>query len=197
MSFQVRIVLGIGLFFLMVLPAHGFDKERKGFVLDLGAGFGIATYKQSLSDYMYEIEGERESDFAIYTNFEIGYAPSNQLIILYTSSVPWFKMTNIYDEDVTVISGVAGPTVTYFLNPEAPSFFFGGGFGLAVWDLPFEEGSEMWTDLGLIGKLGYEFATNVCVTFHILYGTPDKTEMGVTGETKAFNVGATINWLAY
>jgi hypothetical protein len=184
---------------LLMLSSSGlaFDKQRRGFVLSLGGGAGVATYKQKVSDYDYEIESDRESDLALFTNFEIGYAPTDQLMIMYSNVVPWFSFTNAYNEDITLISGISGATVTYFINPEAPSFFFGGGVGLAIWDAPFEDRFEAWTNVGLLGKLGYEIARSITVTFHILYGKPDTSDWGLKAETNALNFGVTVNWLAY
>jgi hypothetical protein len=193
-----HVIISVFIIMLMLASsAHAFDRQRKGFVLSLGGGAGIATYKQKVSDYDYEIESDRESDLALFTNFEIGYAPTDQLMIMYSNVVPWFSFTNVFNEDLTLISGISGATVTYFVNPEAPSFFFGGGVGMAFWDAPFEEGFEAWTNVGLLGKLGYEIARSITVTFHILYGKPDTSDWGLKAETSALNLGVTVNWLAY
>jgi hypothetical protein len=175
----------------------GFDGERKGFVLNLGGGLGIASYEQELSDAFYVITFDRENSIAFWTNFKIGYAPNDQFMILYSNVVPWFKMVNIYGDDVTIISGVMGPKVLYFINPYQPSFFFGGGLGLAYWDAPFEDDLDRRTSFGLVLEAGYEFSRSVNVSFHILYGNPSKTESGITAETNFLNFGATINWMGY
>jgi hypothetical protein len=192
-------LLSLLIIIMMLLSSNAFawDKERKGFILSLGGGGGVVTYKQTVSEGFQSIESDRENGFSFWTNFEIGYAPSNQIMILYSNVVPWFKMTNIYNSDVTMISGVGGPTITYYLQPSSPSFFIGGGFGLAVWQAPFESGNDAWTGIGLIAKAGYEFAKNVNFAVHILYGNPSKTILGVEGETNAVNIGFTVSWIGY
>ena len=178
-------------------PARGWDGERKGFVLNLGVGLADATYKQLLSSMQGNATSERESKAAFLTNFEIGYAPSNQVMILYSNVVPWFKFKNVFNSEITMISGVGGLTFAYFFRPQAPSFFVGGGLGLASWSAPFENNSDSWTSLGFLAKAGYEIGRNVNLTFHLLGGSPSKTVYGVTGKTNTFSAGVTINWMGY
>jgi hypothetical protein len=178
--------------------AHAWDKERKGFVFGLGMGIGSASYKQTVSDaYLNKIEGPRESKTAFFTNFEIGYAPSNQFVITYSNVVPWFKFTNIYNSEITMISSVGGPVFTYYFRPNPPSFLIGGGFGFATWAAPFESDIDSWSSIGFSGKAGYEFGHNFNLTLHLLGGNPSKTVYGVKGETSTLSVGLTVNWLGY
>jgi opacity protein-like surface antigen len=93
-----------------------------------------------------------------------------------------------------------GPKVLYFINPDHPSIFFGGGLGLALWEAgSFEDDVDTytWTSFGFELEAGYEFSRRVNVSFHILYGNPSKTESGVTTETNFLNFGATLNLMGY
>jgi hypothetical protein len=199
-SMKLRNLVCLGLLLTIVLSGtvHAWDKQRKGFVLGLGIGLGSASYKQTLSGlYLNQIESSRESKVAVFSNFEIGYAPTNQFVITYSNVVPWFSFTNAYNNDITMISGVGGPVLTYYFRPEPPSFLIGGGFGIATWNAPFESDFDAWSSIGFSGRVGYEFGHNVNLTFHVLGGKPSKTVYGVKGETSTFSFGLTVNWLGY
>lgn len=115
----VSSIVGIILLVTMLLTAsaQAWDNRRKGFVF--GASVGAATIPQFLE---YDYSGYRLIQAG--TELTIGYAPTDQLQIHYAGRTLWFPFWAL------IASPSAG--VTYYLKPEAPSFFFTGGGGMAV-----------------------------------------------------------------
>lgn len=68
--------------------------KRKGFIWGIGIGTGTTSYTQSLVEYWgsaYEGPAltERGRESAFVTNFRIGHAFSEQVLLYYTSRVTW------------------------------------------------------------------------------------------------------------
>jgi hypothetical protein len=117
MSRQMLRTLGLSLLLVMLLAAcgHAWDGKRKGLVF--GASVGPATIPEFLR-YSY-------SSYRILqvgTELAVGYAPTDQIQINYAGRSLWFPIWAM----------VSSPSVaaTYYLKPEAPSFFLttGGGW---------------------------------------------------------------------
>lgn len=131
------------------------------------------------------------------SDFRIGYAPSNLLQIFWMSKVSWFKLENSLGEDVIIANGFGGVGVTYSFNPTGPSPFITGGLGFSTWALPFEQGAETMTGLGVVAGVGYEFARHWSVEFDLMRGQPNTKESGLELTTNALSFKLTLNVLAY
>jgi hypothetical protein len=193
-------ILGLTLVIVMLtgISAQAFNGQRKGFILGGGLGFGMTSYTQTLKQGSISITSERENKGAFNTNFQIGYAPSDQVAIYYVSKVAWFSMTNAYDDEVTIASGAGGLGLSYYQKPVAPSLIFTGGIAVSSWALPFEDDApDPWQGFGIYGGIGYEFARHVSAELDLVYGKPDTKEDGVTASANVISVMFTINALAF
>jgi hypothetical protein len=193
----------------LVSNADAFNGKRKGFIIGGGLGAGFSTFKETVTIHDFfgsgteVLESERENKFALATNFKIGYAPSNLLEIFFTVKDSWFS-TKVYfldessGEDVIMASGFWGPGVTYYFNPEAPSYFITGGFGVSTLSLPFESHSEIKFGPGVYAGAGYEFRDHFYVELDLGYGKPKSLALfGIGESTSMLSVALTINALAY
>jgi len=176
-----------------------FDKQRKGFILGFGIGPGVASFTETLDSADVE-ETFEESKFGFTTDFKIGYAPSEKLMVYWMSKVVWVGkddtvVTDI-DESITAVTGVGGVGLTYFLKPEAPSLFISLGVGLGVWSYPFEDYDPL-TGLGITGGFGYEFSPNWSLEASILYGKPSGDDVEWKYTSDFISAGLTINVTGY
>lgn len=123
--------------------------ERKGFIFGLGGGVGLHR-----GPAFFGSAGP-PNDFAINTDFRIGYAPTDQVLVYYNNSVAWSR-SELYD-----ILGLTGVGVTYMIRPTSPTPFVTGAFGAgSAAEVDFGGGRFDDTETGsavLIGG-GYEFA---------------------------------------
>jgi hypothetical protein len=189
----------------LVANANAFNGKRKGFIIGGGLGAGFTTFKETVtSDWLGILEeSQRENKFALATNFKIGYAPSDFLEIFFTVKDSWFS-SKVYffgesaGEDVIMASGFWGPGVTYYFNPEAPSYFITGGVGVSTLSLPFESHSEIKFGGGVYAGAGYEFRDHFYVELDLGYGKPSSLSLfGIGSSTNVMSVMLTINALAY
>nr|MBN2276278.1 hypothetical protein [candidate division Zixibacteria bacterium] len=208
----VLVALVMAFIFGMAAPGFAFDKERKGFILGFGLGPGFTSYSETRVESGQDDVTQDGSKFSFLSNFKIGYAPSNQLMVYWLSNVAWYGIdTSVemyYDgdkesylpyNDVTLLSGVGGIGVTYFFRPKAPSIFVTAGAGLSAMSLPFE-GTDTRTGLGISGGIGYEFARNWCLEASVIWGDAKRTlEESEYDEYNGdfLGFGLTINVLGY
>ena len=192
------VVFTLLLVMTIAMGSQAFNGERKGFVLGGGLGLGSTSYTQTLEMNGQSATSDREGKGAINTDFRIGYAPNNQLSIIYDSKVAWFGFTNAYNEDVTVSSGASSIALNYYLNPVSPSTYFSGGIAIATWSLPFEEHApDPWSGFGIHGGIGYEFSRHFSGEFNLVYGHPGTEESGLKVHANVVSVMLTFNAIAY
>ena len=127
-------VIAAPVFISMASPAHAWDHKREGFFLG-GALGGFGLWDASASKEFLWVAGA----------IEIGYAPSDQFLIYYSSRnliMPalMFSLTLAAD---------------YYTEPAAPALFFTGGMGTFGGAIPMAGGYQ--GDSIYIG-IGYEFA---------------------------------------
>jgi hypothetical protein len=105
--------------------------ERKGFFLGIGIGPGLVSY-DAISFNGSRFGTEKENKFTFMSDFKIGYAPTHQLALYWTSKVAWFKTSSAFSEDENLtINGLGGLGVSHFLKDVAPSPYFNVGVGYA------------------------------------------------------------------
>jgi hypothetical protein len=182
---------------ILLLAASGVDaqKPRKGFVLNLGAGPAFINIKAAGNG----VEGTGESKIAVGTDFKIGYAPSDQLLIYYSNDAAFFNYDYSvpgFEYDVLVISGLSGIGATWFLKPRAPSAYVDATIGIAAWnEIDTDDGAvESMTGLGLSVGGGFEFARHWLVDADLIVGRPRDDE-GYGLNTMTLRVG--LIWLLY
>lgn len=171
--------------FPLLLQTQDAAAQRKGFILNLGLGVG-----------QFHVSGEggdSESRTAISTDFKIGHAFSDQLMLYYSNDAAFFSSDEESD-DLLHVSGLSGVSVTYFLKPSAPSFYFGGGIGISVWSVLSDDGdTESLSGGGLAVTGGYEFSPHFLLDVDLIFGSPGDDSGDVN--TRTIRVG--LNWLLY
>ena len=197
MTQRLTLLLSIFVLLSSVHMAFAFDGNRKGFLLGGGLGLGVDTYTQELSDGIDTVKSDRLTDFSIGTDFKIGGGVSEQLFLYFHNQSAWFSIDNIFNDTVTIQSGVAGVGMTWFTSPEPRGFFLTATVGAAYWDTPFESDSDALTSLGAILGIGREFAPHWSVDASVLFGSPDRTESGITLDTTSLSVLITVTGIAY
>ena len=148
------------------------QKPRKGFILNLGAGPAFTNFKFAGDGF----EGSGESKIAVGTDFKIGYAASDQLMIYYSNDAAFFS----YDigvagfDDYLVASGLSGLGATWFLKPRAPSAYLDATIGIAAWnEISTDDGTvDGITGAGLSVGGGLEFARHWLADGELIVGRP-------------------------
>lgn len=179
----------------LATPTLGFDGDRQGFMLNLGAGFGQA--KQTASAMGVEVSLDATG---FGGDFKIGGGVNPQMLIYYTNRTLFHTQEVTYTDpyygpqtlEADYVNGMSAVGVSYFLAPEAPSLFFSGGIGLGV--LMDREAEESESGVGFTAGIGYEFASNWIVEGTIMSAKVFE-EMGV--EMSISNLMVSISWLAY
>lgn len=170
------IILGI------TTSASAWDGQKKGFLLGIGGGLGLAD----ISKLSYGFDGQ------------IGYAPDDLLQVYLIGRQVWFE------DNGTVSLNISGAGAVYSLKPQLPSLFLVGGLGFARESKPFEavkdvfmaetpedivkgvEKAEGKTGIGLIVGGGYEFARHLSLEANLLLSS-----------TKTVAVKVSLNLLGY
>jgi hypothetical protein len=131
--------------------------ERKGFVIGVGAGFGRTDWGVNHS--------------GLFTNFKIGYAPTEQSMILWQSSGTFFKGT---DGDWKM-DGIGGAAVQVYVSKKR------GRSGCAIAGVGYHNvirmrfsdsgvGGSNSIGLGIRGGFGYEFAPHWTIEALVHHG---------------------------
>ena len=176
-------LLVIALFLLLVpFQASAIDGQRQGFMLNLGVGFGQGKYTGG--DRSYDATG-------FGTDFKIGGGLGNNKVLIYfTNRTLWYSP----DSGGSRINGISAAGVSYFLSPQAPSFFFLGALGLGV--SSNNDTSTARSGFGFTIGAGYEFAQHF--TAELTYmdtGLSGDSDLG--GDLGASSIMLTLNWLGY
>lgn len=161
--------------------AEAFDGDRKGFVLNLGGGFGQGKLKVSGNGASMSEDGT-----GVSTVFKIGAGLSPQAVLYYTNRVIWWSSSG-----VSVNTGMSAAGFSYFFQPQAPSFFLTGALGIGVATV---EDFDSDTGFGFGIGAGFEFAKNWTVEVNYLSAKVD--EEGPLSLT-ASNLALTVSWFAY
>lgn len=161
--------------------ARAFDGDRKGFVLNLGAGAGQGKLKVSGDGGSLSEDGTGFS-----TVFKIGGGVSEQVVLYYTNRVIWWS-----SEGVSVNTGMSAAGVSYFFQPQAPAFFLTGALGLGVAKV---EDFDAESGIGFGIGAGFEFSRNWTVEIQYLSAKVDEAA-GL--DLTASNLAVTLSWFAY
>ena len=124
--------------------------RRKGFLIGIGAG--PALHRAPLFGFG---GGGPTNDFAVVTDFRIGYAPTDQVLLHYSNKVAWTRNV-AYD-----LVGFSGFGVTYMLDRTSPSAFVTGAIGAGAGGTL--SGGADQTGLGFGVGGGFEFARHLSI----------------------------------
>ena len=172
--------------------AQAFDGERQGFMLNLGVGAGQAKWNMSTAGIDVSLD---KTGFG--GDFKIGGGINPQTLLYYTNRTLFYSIEALdfytgepYTADF--VNGMSAIGVSYFLQPEAPSFFFSGALGIGV--LTDSEGSDSESGFGFTLGAGYEFAKNWIVEGTYMNAKVAE-ELGI--ELSISNLMVSVSWLAY
>lgn len=164
------------------------EADRKGFILNIGVG-GARVFRKYDPDFI-----DLNNEFAILSDFKLGWGINNQILIYYKSSVNWFKSRKFYNEDVWYVFGNGGLGATYFFKPEVQSFFVSSSLGFSNIRTPFEEDNN-GSNIGLgftIGG-GIELARHLLCQVDLMWGKTDSSGL----KERTLSLGMTVNYLFY
>jgi hypothetical protein len=182
---------------LTVVECFAWDGQRQGFILGVGVGPGYTTYKQRLEYGGESQTSDNENSLSLTTPFRIGYAPSDQLMIILHANASWFGMDNANGEHVTILSELDAISIAYFINSSPPyKTYLTGGIGFSSWSAPFED-SESSSGFGLLGGIGYEFNPHWDALFSLCWSNPSYDELGIELTTYPVTISLTVNWTGY
>ena len=148
----------------LAVPLHGIAQvDRKGFVLNLGLGAARVTTSRDF--------GGSSTAIGVGTDFKIGYAPSDQLLIFYSNDAAFHgQETN----DDLIGSGMSGVGATYFIGPEQNALYVSGSIGVAARNVLSSSGSvDAVTGTGFSLGGGYEFARHWLLDAEVVKGSLD------------------------
>jgi hypothetical protein len=138
--------------------------SRKGFIIGVGAGGGLhRTPSFSVFDRFGRpiSSGGGTNNFAIVTNFLVGWAPTDRVLLFYSN-----KATFTTDENYDAL-GVTGFGATYMFRPTSPSAYvtgsIGGGFGASVTGSTASD-----VGLGWSAGVGWEFRRHLSLEGDVL-----------------------------
>jgi opacity protein-like surface antigen len=158
----------------MTSQAQAFDGNRKGFILGLGLGYGQSTFAVSAYDITVST-----SYSGFCSDFRIGYAPSEQVMLYWNSKVAW-----ITEFDDLITYGLGGLGGAYYLKPEGPSFYFTGLIGFSsLTNISEASSSETGSGMGI--GAGYEFSNHYSVEANYVFGSIEGLD--VSGIRFTFN----------
>ncbi len=197
-------VLAVMIALAMIFPeaALGWDHQRSGFQIGFGVGGGYAGMKQRM---IFPNQSGNETQFdkaAFCTRAEIGYALNQRwLISLVNSSA--ITHNNAQPDFLAALGsnmtlGIACPSIRYYHEERAPSWFVGGGGGFAYYTevLSFF-GSKGSTGPGFVVTAGYEFVSHFSVVFDWIVGRPRKTWENEERKDNFMTITAMVCWSGY
>jgi len=151
---------------------------RKGFIIGLSGGIGFKreSIPATRSTINFNTTGA-------ITDFKIGYAPRDQVLVYYTNQVAWGESLS-YDA-----IGMSAVGVTYMLKPTSPSAFVSGAVGGSL-GLSISSTSSSSPGLGVSLGGGYEFARHFSVGARWM-----SLDVGYPNRSNVF--GFTFDWLFY
>jgi hypothetical protein len=134
--------------------------RRRGFIVGIGVGAGLHRPPAfPVRDRFGRVVASRggDSKLAIATNFTVGYAPSDQVLLYYSN-----KAAFTTDDQVDAVT-VTGFGTTYMLRRSSPTPFFTGTVGVGAAG-SLIGGSDAESGIGFSAGGGYEFARHFSVS---------------------------------
>jgi len=191
-SMKTKILLLSALLFLLMVPlqASAFDGERKGFMLNLGLGFGQGKLDVGTGGLSAGVDAT-----GFGTDFKIGGGASDQVLIYYTNRALWYS-PSVGPVSADLVNGMSAAGVSYFLEPQAPSVFFSGALGLGV--LLDSDAEEADSGFGFTFGVGFEFARSfIAELTYMRAGVGSEDFGGVNIDATISSIMVTVSWLAY
>lgn len=207
-----NVVLIASLLCLVVASnSFAFDGDRMGFVFGAGMGAGYVSIDRNI-----EISGggkasEMDDGLGLATKIEAGFGSNPQMIYafevrtrLFSESYPTGYPGSGKSSSASVLTLLGGPTLTYYVQPSAPSLFIGGGPTLVFVTDELNmtilgsgpRNLDAWGP-GLLFKCGYEFSRHFDISFEFVVGFPGETTGSEDMNATMIGLTAAIGWLGY
>ncbi len=185
------------------LNLSAWDDNREGFIFGFGIGPSFLEYEgfqvnESHGTWLgTEYTKSYSSILNIATNFRIGYAFNDNLILY------WFSKMSFYSEDYPhgiLMLGNAGLGSSYYFSDSSDSFFMTAGIGYN--NLGVLEYGDNYLTYGLTIGGGYEFSKHFDVELDFLFGA-DNDEWDYVQDYVRIKYGTrysvllTLNWTGY
>lgn len=185
--------------------AFAFNGAREGFLMGFGIGasqYTIDYGKNSGSYYYYSGPTGKESTTGVETDLKIGYGFTDQFQMFYTNKVNFGSTDDRSGDSQLTVHGLTAIGANYYFSPTSPSFFLGGGVGLAAHRIIDTDSDSNGNDednnsgTGFYINGGFEFAKHWNVELSVVM---DSIDYGGTydGDRSALTYMITINGLAY
>ena len=163
-------------------------------MLNLGIGYGQGTLEASALGTSVSTDA-----MGFATDFKIGGGlASNKVQIYYTNRALWYSPEigeGEFTANANLVNGMSAAGITFFLEPQAPSFFFSGALGIGV--IIDSDADENMSGFGFTAGVGYEFAKNFAAELTYM-GAGVSGDNDIDGvDTSISNLMLTISWLAY
>ena len=182
-------LLAPAILMLAVADSASAQVERKGFII--GFGLGAARVTTSVSEGSITVS---LNETAVSTDFKIGYAPNDQLLIYWSSDVAFRSPPSELDSDGIFFSGLGGIGATYFLDPGENSFLLTASIGRAVdGEIGTDGSSGSTSGTGLAIGGGYEFTGHWLVDVDLVFNRFE--EFGIDINQRILRLG--LSWLHY
>jgi len=184
----IAMTLGIMIFGFMT-PLDLSAQNRKGFILNLGLGGAVVSSKYDHPD------AERTNQFGVGTDFKIGYAPTDRLLLYYSNDAAFTGVPEGSNQEGILATGLSGLGATYFLNLDQGSFYVDGAVGASARNFISTDDGAVDSDTGFGFSIGggWEFAPHWLLDADLIFG---KVDVGIGDlKTNIFRVG--VIWLLY
>jgi opacity protein-like surface antigen len=181
------------------------SKGRHGFIIGVGVGPGYTSVSQTL-DFGLTEASDDIGKFAINTDFKIGFAINQQMLIYWNAKVAWFQSkvySYYYDwnsgdifedsEDETFISSIGGVGMSYYFRPSLPSPYVTATIGYASFGAAFNDDYDAEMGFGMAAGAGFEFAPHWTAEAVVCYGHSSDEPLS----TNATSIKALISVLSF
>ena len=185
MALNTRIFIPVILLcaILNSLESQAIDGHREGFAVGLGLGYGGVENNTGYSV---------ENSSGLTTSFKIGGGFSDQWMIYYSTRMVFFSHSH---NQKNWYQGMNAAGVSYFLEPEGPSFFFSGELGVGGYNNFDNNLANGWfydSGWGFTVGAGYEFSPHYLIEVNYM-----RASWNSNPEKRVSNLTVTLNWLVY
>jgi hypothetical protein len=148
-------------------PGPAVTAERKGFIIGIGGGPGLVRrdgreVRNQAGILLVSIPSA--NFFSIVTDFKVGYAPSDQLLLYYSNNAAFSRD----DFDDFFLVGLSGGGVTYLMKATSPTPFVSGSVGVATLSSIVED-TDAEYGVGFSVGGGFEFARHWSVDGQVIF----------------------------
>ncbi len=147
-----KILISLFLIFFATLASA---ENRGGFYLAGGFGLGNTTWEWEADDGFTTLSGEVDSGSGFITSLKVGGTINHQHAIYYTRQAIHYTVEDSFDEEYSVVNGIAGIGYTYYFSPSFRTGYIEAALGVGDLILDQEIDDAATGSAYLLG-IGYE-----------------------------------------